>query len=409
MTCLDLFEKLDVINDAFIAQAEISPELLTASTPSTRIKKSHSPDFWNSPWFVAVICATVALCVLGGIIWAGNRPDTPMVAGTQEDSQDMLYETEAPTEAVTQAETQTTQETEEQATQIDTEPETQADTSNEVTYETNEDGLYIIMEEPYVWESFTPSATQLIQQIDVELPEGVTMRRTAVYHQAWIAGEHDVWYVLEVRQLTDREGNRSIHLIFRDPKNSGQEIFTYSVDIGKGYWGLVQDTYGMLILYYTGVHSDRLLPLTAQAFYLSHVDAMTASPLDGAQLDERENYFHLRPINYTSDRYIQQGKALWNKELYNIVNNEVLLSNPPSFRMIADDLFGEFAFFGDENMETEGFERLQKFILFECKDEVYHPTYIEVSTTAPSDEPDDPIVDTLPETTISQEPIDTNP
>ena len=74
-----ILEALNGIRDEYIAEAAEALGLLGAAAPAyTKPAREHRENllsrFFNSGWGVAVICAVVSLSVLGGIIWAGQRP-----------------------------------------------------------------------------------------------------------------------------------------------------------------------------------------------------------------------------------------------------------------------------------------------------------------------------------------------
>ncbi len=77
MRSLDLFEKFDGLNDLYIAEAEISEAHTAAAALPMPRQTGRFSHFMNSGWGVAAVCALVAIGVMGGIIWAGNRTDTP--------------------------------------------------------------------------------------------------------------------------------------------------------------------------------------------------------------------------------------------------------------------------------------------------------------------------------------------
>lgn len=93
MTSLDLFEKFDGLNDRYIAEAEIPDAHLRATVASTPHRKGGFSRFFNSGWGVAVICALVAVSVMGGIIWAGfNAGYVP--PSTTNLTEDLIFEQE---------------------------------------------------------------------------------------------------------------------------------------------------------------------------------------------------------------------------------------------------------------------------------------------------------------------------
>ena len=96
MTSLDLFEKFDGLDDQFISEAEIPDAHLAAKVLPMSGHKSKFSQIINSGWGVAIICVLVAVSVMGGIIWAGNRPGGPGVQvppGSQL-TEDLTFEQE---------------------------------------------------------------------------------------------------------------------------------------------------------------------------------------------------------------------------------------------------------------------------------------------------------------------------
>lgn len=93
MTSLDLFEKLDGLSDMYIAEAEILDAPLSATVLPTPRRKGRFSQFMNSGWGVAIICALVAVSVMGGIIWAGfHAGDVPSIAA--QPTEDLTFEQE---------------------------------------------------------------------------------------------------------------------------------------------------------------------------------------------------------------------------------------------------------------------------------------------------------------------------
>ena len=79
---------LNGIRDEYIAEAAEALGLLGEAAPAyTKPAREHRENllsrFFNSGWGVAVICAVVSLSVLGGIIWAGQRPPVGGPMGTE--------------------------------------------------------------------------------------------------------------------------------------------------------------------------------------------------------------------------------------------------------------------------------------------------------------------------------------
>ena len=96
-----ILEALNGIHDTYVTEAAEALGLLGEAAPAyTKPAREHRVNllsrFFGSGWGVAVICAVVSLSVLGGIIWAGQRPIVSGPAGT-----DPSIETNAETSAET--------------------------------------------------------------------------------------------------------------------------------------------------------------------------------------------------------------------------------------------------------------------------------------------------------------------
>ncbi len=77
MKGLTAFEAIGNLNDSLIMSAVISEDVIPVATSK---RPSAFARWMTSGWGAAAICAIVAVSVMGGIIWAGNRPDpTPGV------------------------------------------------------------------------------------------------------------------------------------------------------------------------------------------------------------------------------------------------------------------------------------------------------------------------------------------
>ena len=96
-----ILNALDGIQDRYITEAAGRLGLLNGSASAlNRRRESALSRFFSSGWGVAMICAVVSLSVLGGIVWAGQRP----VAGPQDTTAES--ETEIVTESETESETE---------------------------------------------------------------------------------------------------------------------------------------------------------------------------------------------------------------------------------------------------------------------------------------------------------------
>lgn len=93
MTSLDLFEQFDGLNDCFIAEAEIPEAHRSAVILPIPRQKGRFSQFINSGWGVAIICALVAVSVMGGIIWAGFNAGHVTPAGARP-TEDLTFEQE---------------------------------------------------------------------------------------------------------------------------------------------------------------------------------------------------------------------------------------------------------------------------------------------------------------------------
>ena len=92
------FEAIGALSDDLIlesAEALGFMENSPAAAPRHR-RESTLSRFFGSGWGVAMICAVVSLSVLGGIVWAGQRP----VAGPQDTTTESETETETETETL---------------------------------------------------------------------------------------------------------------------------------------------------------------------------------------------------------------------------------------------------------------------------------------------------------------------
>ncbi len=78
MKGITIFETLTDIREDYIRDAELDTCFLTAPVRKRERGLSAFSRFMSSGWGVAIICALVAVSVMGGIIWAGfNAGDVP--------------------------------------------------------------------------------------------------------------------------------------------------------------------------------------------------------------------------------------------------------------------------------------------------------------------------------------------
>ena len=110
MKGITVFETLTDIREDYIRDAELDACFLTASIHKKERDPSAFSRFMNSGWGVAIVCALVAVSVMGGIIWAGQQPgNTPPATESGQDSQNIILPTtdtslESDTEEITLSE-----------------------------------------------------------------------------------------------------------------------------------------------------------------------------------------------------------------------------------------------------------------------------------------------------------------
>ena len=88
ITAETAFEAFGQINDAYIMDAEKAFDRAVIDKPHRT--PSRFSAFLSSSWGVAIVCALVAVSVMGGIIWAGfNAGDVP--AGRPDEIKGEVY------------------------------------------------------------------------------------------------------------------------------------------------------------------------------------------------------------------------------------------------------------------------------------------------------------------------------
>ncbi|MBE6585909.1 MAG: hypothetical protein E7645_05190 [Ruminococcaceae bacterium] len=97
MKGITVFETLTDIREDYIRDAELDACFLTAPVRKRERGPSVFSRFMNSGWGVAIICALVAVSVMGGIIWAGfHAGDVPPAGVTSDGEFVSEIETEPP-------------------------------------------------------------------------------------------------------------------------------------------------------------------------------------------------------------------------------------------------------------------------------------------------------------------------
>lgn len=81
------------VNAAYIAEAEIPSLTAAAACPCRGGKERHTPRFWESGWFAAVVSGIVAVGVMAAIILAGQGGGRPPI-GTEPPSRPVTEVTE---------------------------------------------------------------------------------------------------------------------------------------------------------------------------------------------------------------------------------------------------------------------------------------------------------------------------
>ena len=104
-----IFEAMTNVRDELITEAAQALGLMgaapAAKAPAAKSSSSRLSRFFGSGWGVAVICAAVSLSVLGGIIWAGQRPagGPPVIETVPVTDDETVPETAVPQEIISEA------------------------------------------------------------------------------------------------------------------------------------------------------------------------------------------------------------------------------------------------------------------------------------------------------------------
>lgn len=101
------FEAIGGLSDGLILEAAEVLGFLNESTPAALPRKRERgalTRFFRTGWGVALLCAVVSLTVLGGIVWAGQRPTVTPPVGTNIPATDTESEPESTDELISEAE-----------------------------------------------------------------------------------------------------------------------------------------------------------------------------------------------------------------------------------------------------------------------------------------------------------------
>ena len=86
------FEALGALSDGLILEAVevlgFSEDASPAFAAPRRRERTALSRFFGTGWGVALLCAVVSLSVLGGIIWAGQRPPAGGPGGSETETTD---------------------------------------------------------------------------------------------------------------------------------------------------------------------------------------------------------------------------------------------------------------------------------------------------------------------------------
>lgn len=96
--CFVAYALLGNVADDLIMDALLPEDQGVAATPVKKERSRRLSAFFESGWGVAIVCALVAVSVMGGIIWAGNRPGpvTPPAGTVEPENEENTIETNTP-------------------------------------------------------------------------------------------------------------------------------------------------------------------------------------------------------------------------------------------------------------------------------------------------------------------------
>ena len=263
-------------------------------------------------------------------------------------------EVEVETEIKTEAESETTDNLDSSYDTLAPEQDTlDGDFSVPVEPETDENGMILFGEIPEGWPVFSLSAEAVMGMEEIEWADDVTVRRDAVYTEVWATGGQHMNYVMEMREVTDAEGVTTLHLILRDPAD-GNEVASYEKTVNEGQWGILQFEDGIFVLYDASYEADKdILRLKWETLVWTRMDLMSGEDQD---FISAEVFLVAQEAVFRISHGGRNGQSMtkWNGFLAELHSGYL---SRPRVRVVADGLFGDFAFFGDEEMTTTGWER----------------------------------------------------
>ncbi len=461
MKGITVFETLTDIREDYIRDAELDACFLTAPVRKRERGPSVFSRFMNSGWGVAIICALVAVSVMGGIIWAGfHAGDVPpghndaitgevyLTAGGQTVTPEAffgysevhkgnqsamscgagfygeftvspiptlttldgiqlhmpdnytldaiyVYDTESPLEVL---------DTFEHIENLDL---LKPNTYYIVLRITHTEGknkygydyafcltvMLPIMEKPYEWPTFNPSASVFLGDNTGTYPDGGSVANiplTAAYTQVRMP-EGMRWYVMTARYAKGAGDGGLIFLLY-DPQNDPNTPYI-AIDrqlqfIYPPVCTLLQLEDGRLIT----LHADDdltthrgYLEVTANQWMWSKVDPDTGEELEEIQLcpmGESWSYTFDLTNSLRASRDWQYAFATY---IYGLTNGET-----PTLRVLLDNLFCEtdeikydlaqYEHFSEEENLTTGWARLQRIMNGELRPDLWvQPESLDLS------------------------------
>ncbi len=222
--------------------------------------------------------------------------------------------------------------------------------------EVDENGMSLFGTVPHDWPKFSLTAEQIMNGAEkIEWPVGATVRRGAVYTDVWREGRNNMRCVMEMREFTDVEGQTTLYLLLRDPAN-GEVVATHELSVTQGQWGIMQFEMDVFVLYYTEKGNGDTVRLISETLVWSNMDLSSATEDGPITVKEFRNPQTRIFRNASSGVQNNRESQRWNQLLAQLHMD----MRQPLVRMVADGLFGEFAFFGDDEIATSGWERFLK-------------------------------------------------
>ena len=207
MKGITAFEAIGNLSDTLIMSAALPDD---ACPVVTSPRPSAFKRFMNSSWGVAAVCALVAVSVMGGILWAGNRSD-PTPGGTPP----ITGESESQTEAAMEHESVSEEET------VTDPPAWESETTEEETTAPPVSGGTVRLRQ-YAWDGWGISNRKLDEKAGARLIEMLrNLQPTGEYTEALASGTMADDYDIEVPETVERgtywiEAEGKVYRVSRD-------------------------------------------------------------------------------------------------------------------------------------------------------------------------------------------------